>query len=369
MISVSSTHHRIIFHVDLDCFFAAVEIVQHPEYRGKPVVVGADPKQGYGRGVVTTASYEARKFGIHSGQPISQAWKACPHAIYVYPNFTAIEQASHRVMDLLRKHSNAFQQTGIDEAYLEMTEFCDYSNAKTIAIKIQDDIQAQTDLSVSIGIGPTKSLAKIATDLHKPHGIMIIFPDQIESILSELDVNTIPGIGKKSKYVFYEKGYKKVKDLFRASASQLYKDFGNCGKWIWMVIHGLDDRDIIEWHDRKSISEERTFAEDIQDYAVIKGKIKDLYQSIHKELKEKGQIYRTISLKIRFQGFETFLRSRTAEFPIDSVETGIEILNDLLQEFVQNPKKVRLVGVKLSQLEPRPKRKQNKMDRYYSGMY
>jgi len=353
---LSNQEIRIIFHFDLDCFFAAVECVLHPEYKGHPVVVGADPQGGKGRGVVSTASYEARKFGIHSGQPISQAYHACPTAIYVHSNFGAYSDASQKVMQIMRKYTNSFQQGGIDEGYMDMTDMCaDFTHAREVARQIQQEVFRKTQLTISIGIAATKSLAKIATDIQKPNGITVLEIEKIPEILGPLDVTKIPGIGKKSKEWYYRAGYRTINDLLHATYSQIRHTFGKWGEWIYFVIRGQDNRPVMEFHDQKSSSEERTFHEDTWDVNQIKERLYQCYRSLHQEMSNREMGYRTITLKIRFKGFETYTRTKSESEEITESYQGKKIIDHFLTEFMPLKKPVRLVGIKLSNFEEEKK--------------
>lgn len=346
---------RIIFHVDLDCFFAAVEILDHPEYKGFPVITGADPKKGKGRGVVSTCSYEAREFGLHSGMPISKAYHLCPQGIYVRANFSRIKEISDQVMNILNNYSPIFQKIGSDEAYLDMTEIAqDMNNAKEIANKIKDEVQSEVGITCSIGVAFTKSLAKIGSDCNKPNGITLITQENYKEILSPLKITRIPGIGKKSK-IYYEKhGFHIIGDFFKIPKHKMIAKFGDRGRWIFNLINGNEERKV---HDsnyishRKSISKERTFYEDTGDYQEILAKITELNDKIHDILEKKGILYRTISLKIRFQGYETYLRSKSFNSAIRNKKKALEVVLDLYQEFYRKKKKIRLIGLKFSNLK------------------
>ncbi|MFX0058613.1 MAG: DNA polymerase IV [Candidatus Hodarchaeota archaeon] len=345
--------NRIILHCDLDCFFAAVEERDNPEYRGKPVIVGADPNKGKGRGVVSTCNYEARKYGLHSAMPISKAFQLCPHGIYLQPNFNKYKEASNKVMQILSSYSSKFQQVGIDEAYMELTgPNCSFGQARDIAKEIQKSIADQVGITLSIGCAPTKSIAKIASDYNKPSGITIIEPENIERFLSNLDITKIPGIGKKSKMYYMEKGIKVIGDIIKTPLYKMIEKFGKNGEWIWKVANGLDNRDVKDFHEeRKSISKERTFYEDTEDLGVILSKLEEINDRIHKSITKNNIFYRTITLKIRLEGFLTFTRSKSLPFPIQNKKKVMEIIIDLLNEFTKLNKKIRLVGIKLSNLQ------------------
>ncbi|MFX0028983.1 MAG: DNA polymerase IV [Candidatus Hermodarchaeota archaeon] len=358
--------NRLIVHCDLDCFFAAVEIRDNPQYRKKPVIIGADPKEGKGRGVVSTCSYEARKFGLHSGMPISQAYLRCPHGIYLRPNSEKYYAASKQVMTILRRYSKDFQQLGGDEAYLDLTETClDYEEAKENALKIQREVSENVGITISIGIAPTKSLAKIASDCNKPNGITIFEPENFKEILEDMDITRIPGIGKKTKVFYYKKGIKKVGDILNTSLPKMISLFGEHGKWIWKVVNGFDNRRVKEFQEeRKSISAERTFFEDTDDFNVILSKLGDINEKIHKTIFKNQITYKTISLKIRFEGYQTYTRAKTLPFHIQDKERVLEVILELFQEFFSNMKKVRLVGIKLSSLERNNKIRQTNLLNY-----
>lgn len=340
---------RIILHCDLDCFFAAVEMRDNPEYKNKPVVIGADPKGGRGRGVVSTCSYEARKFGLHSAMPISKAYKLCPHAIYLRPNHQKYSKVSTNVMEILKEYSDNFQKVSIDEAYLELTEYCnDLKKARKIAKKIQEKILEKIGISLSIGIGSTKSIAKIASDFKKPKGITCVPARKIKDFLKNMDITRIPGIGKKTKKIYHKQGIRKIQDFYDFKLSQLMQTFGKTAKWVWKVINGLDKRALDEKHKRKSISKERTFREDVKDCNKIISTLETLNHRIHQKARKMRIFYRTVTLKIRDEDFETFTRSFSFLYPLQNQKLALEHILELYTEFQEINKKIRLVGVKIS---------------------
>jgi len=358
--------NRLILHCDLDCFYAAVEIRDKPQYKGKAVIIGADPKEGKGRGVISTCSYEARKFGLHSGMPISQAYIRCPHGIYLQPNFKKYSQASKQVMEILSRYSKDFQQMGNDEAYLDLTDSClNYEKAKENALRIQKEIIEKVGLTISIGIAPTKSLAKIASDCNKPNGITLFRPENFNVLLKNMDITRVPGIGKKTKVYFYKKGIKKIGDILNTSLSKMVNLFGERGKWIWKVVNGFDNRKVKEFQEeRKSISAERTFFEDTDDFSSILAKFMDINEKIHRMVIKHHIAYKTISLKIRFEGYVTYTRAKTLPFHIQDKDRVMEVILELFREFSNNMKKVRLVGIRLSNLERNHKIRQTDLLNY-----
>ena len=357
---------RMILHCDLDCFFAAVEIRDNPLYRGKPVIIGADPKEGKGRGVVSTCSYEARVFGLHSGMPISQAYKRCPQGIYLRPNGEKYRKVSKQVMKILEKFSDTFQQVVSDEAYLDVTDICsNFDEVRQVTENIQTDIYENLGMTISIGCAPTKSLAKIASDFNKPNGITVFTPESFKEQLKDLDIIKIPGIGKKSKEYFYKKGIRKIGDIIKIPLPMFIELFGKNGEWIWKIVHGLDNRKVKEFYEmRKSISAERTFFTDTEDLQEILSRLEDINKRIHKSVVKNNITYKTITLKIRFEGFLTYTRSKTLPYHIQDKDIVMDVILKLYDEFSNKNKKIRLVGIKLSNLEKNIRSRQTNLLSY-----
>lgn len=347
---------KFIFHVDLDCFFAAVYLLDHPEHKGLPIIVGADPKKGKGRGVVSTCSYEAREYGVHSAMPISQAYRLCPRGIYVKVDFSKIRQISQQVMSLLEAVSDILEQTSIDEAYLDCTAICtNFKQAYNIAFNLKERIKNETGVTCSIGVSFSKTLAKIGSDYNKPDGVTIITQENYQDLLKNLKITRIPGIGKKSKQYYHKRGYFTLGDFYQRELSVIRSHLGKNGVWAWRAAHGLDQREVhkhTQVHAPKSISKERTFGEDVSDFDQILQKIEDLNLKIHAKMEKKDLFYRTISIKIRFQGFETFTRAHSFNTPIRNQETALETARSLLNEFQKNNKKIRLIGLRFSNFSP-----------------
>jgi len=347
---------RFILHSDLDCFFAAVEERDNPKYLGKPVIIGADPKDGKGRGVVSTCNYEARKFGLHSAMPISQAYKRCPHGIYLHPNFEKYHKASKEVMEIVNSYSDLFQQVSIDEAYLDVSDKCvNYKEVRDLAEKLKDEVQKKVGITISIGCAPTKSIAKIASDHNKPNGVTVVKPEYIKIFLGPMDITKIPGIGKKSKIFYNKKGIKTIGDIINLTLPKMIRLFGKNGEWVWNVANGFDTREVKEFHgDRKSISKERTFYEDTDDLNVILSKLEEINNRIHKNVIKNKIYYKTVTLKIRLEGFITFTRSRSFTHHVQDKNQVLKVIIELLSQFSTVNKKVRLVGIRLSNLEKAP---------------
>ncbi len=350
--SQESSDNKKIFHVDIDAFFAAIEIRDDPSLVGKPVIIGADPKKGLGRGVVTTCSYEARKFGLHSAMPISKAYKLCPHGVYLHGRYEKYHEASGQVMNLLKGFDVDFQQTSIDEAYLDFTDKCStYIDAFKIAKLIQIKILDEVGITCSIGVSHTKTISKIASDFNKPNGITIIERDKVQQFLGPMEITKIPGIGKKSKYTFYNKGIFTIKDLYSAGLSKLVQNFGDHGVWIWNFVMGLDSRPVKQHYNRKSIGKERTFMEDEADSHKIIEKLSELNSRIHDILVEQKFRYSTITMKIRLRGFITYTRSKTMTTALCDKDRAYKVLLEMYESFYTEKSKVRLIGVRFSNLE------------------
>ena len=347
---------RFILHCDLDCFFAAVEERDNPKYIGKPVIIGADPKDGKGRGVVSTCNYQARKFGLHSAMPISQAYKRCPHGIYLRPNFEKYHKASKEVMEIVNSFSDMFQQVSIDEAYLDVSNKCiNFKEVRGLAEEIKDEVQKKVGITISIGCAPTKSIAKIASDCNKPNGITIVEPHQIKDFLKNFDIIKISGIGAKSKLYYNKKGIKTIGDIINLTLPKMVQLFGKNGEWVWNVANGFDKREVKEFHgDRKSISKERTFYENTDDLNVILSKLEEINDRIHKNVIKNKIYYKTVTLKIRLEGFITYTRSKSFTHHVQDKEQVLKVIIELLNQFSTVNKKVRLVGIRLSNLEKAP---------------
>ena len=347
---------RFILHCDLDCFFAAVEARDNPKYIGNPIIIGADPKNGKGRGVVSTCNYEARKFGLHSAMPISQAYKRCPHGIYLHPNFEKYHKASKEVMEIVNSYSDMFQQVSIDEAYLDISDKCkNVIEVRDLAKKLKDEVQKKVGLTISIGCAPTKSIAKIASDHNKPNGVTVVKPEYIKKFLSPMDITRIPGIGKKSQLYYNKKGIKTIGDIINLTLPKMVQLFGKNGEWVWNVANGFDTREVKEFHgDRKSISKERTFFEDTDDFNEILSKLEEINNRIHKSVIKNKIHYKTVSLKIRLEGYLTFTRAHSFIHHIQDKKKVLRVITELTNEFSTMNKKVRLVGIKLSNLKKSP---------------
>jgi len=335
----------------MDHFFTAVETREHPEYKEKPVVVGADPKEGKGRGVVSTCNYEAREYGIRSGMPISRAWKRCPHAVYLPVNHKLYAEVSSRIMKILRKYADKFEQWGIDEAFLEVsTKVKDYEDAKRLAQKIKQEVYRKEELTCSIGVGPNKLMAKIASDFKKPNGLTLVEEKDVEAFLAPLPVNKLLWVGKKTAQKLNAIGIETIGDLANYDPSVLAEKFGVWGTQIYLSAHGIDKSEVQERWEVKSMGRDTTFEEDTSDVNYILETLDALAEDVHKQLVESNFTCKTVTVKIRYENFETHTHGKTLPFPTDRLRDIQKTARELIQEFLRHDRKVRLVGVRLSSL-------------------
>jgi DNA polymerase IV (DinB-like DNA polymerase) len=350
--SMNESPPRIILHLDMDSFYASVEMCEHPEIRGKPVVVGADPKNGAGRGVVATCSYEARAFGIRSAMPISQAFALCPHAVFLPPDFPRYVQASADIMVILRSYGFPLQQVSIDEAFLDVSRLGSFSAARELSSEIKKTIHTKLGLNCSIGVGPGKIIAKIASDFKKPDGLTVVEPDDREDFLAPLPVRKIPGIGKKSEADLFEIGITTIGDLAKYDIQSLIGRYGQGAFSLQAIARGIDDSEVEERDGMKSVSREITFDTDTSDTQVISRTMDTLVQEVHSSLVEEHLRFRTLTLKVRYTDFITRTRARTLPHATDEEKIIWTCARALLRETLDD-RKIRLLGLKLSSLEKR----------------
>ena len=317
------------------------------------MIVGADPKNGKGRGVVTSCSYEARKFGVRSGMPISMAWKLCPQGIYVPPDFELYGETSERVMNIMRDFADIFEQTSIDEAYMDVSKRCKtYDDAKLLASKLKEALKEREGLTVSVGISPSKSISKMASEMQKPDGLTAVQPEQVDKFLEPLPVSRISGVGKKTTEFLHEKGIETIGQLREVEAKKLTDWFGKGGVWLWAIANGIEETPVEERGLRKSISVEQTFERDIQNKTMVRDALESLSHEVHDRLLGEGLWYRTVGIKVRFEGFVTFTREKTHTGYVDDLGVIREYVKLLFREFEKDRRKMRLVGVRLSDLKP-----------------
>jgi DNA polymerase IV len=337
-----------ILHIDMDAFFSAVEQRRRPELAGKSVVVGGegDPAK---RGVVSTASYEARKFGIHSAMPLRTAYKLCPHAIFLPVDYEEYSRVSKEVKVILREFSPIMEDVGIDEAFLDISSI-DRPSEK-IAEEIKKRIRGETGLTCSIGIAPNKLLAKMASDMQKPDGLTIIMEDDIQGRIWPLPARKLRGVGPKTEAYLKDMGIQTVGDLASLSLDRLIEEFGQSyGSYLYEASRGIDESPLVTHWEPKSISRETTFQRDVDNWQVIAKTLVELTKEVVLNMKEEGYQGRTVTLKIRFNDFMTYTRAKTLSQHIDSEEEVRKAVFNCLSR-VEIKKKVRLIGVRVVNLK------------------
>lgn len=342
---------RVILHVDLDAFFPSVEVREHPELKGKPVVVGADPKGGTGRGVVSSASYEARKFGIRSAMPISKAWRLCPECVYLRPHFDLYVPASNSIMNILRSHADKFEQGGIDEAYLDISsKVKNFDEATEFAKRLMEEVLEKERLTCSIGVGPNKLIAKIDSDYRKPYGLTVVKEEDVKDFLFPLEVRKIPGVGRKTESVLKELNINTISDLSSAKPEILARLFGVWGTRLHDCANGIDSSEVVEEYETKSIGRDTTFETDLDNEAQIFQNLDGLAEEVHAEVVANGFKFKTITVRIRYEDFDTHTRSKSLVFPTNDLDILRNSAKRLIAAFLRGNRKIRLIGIRVSSL-------------------
>ncbi len=335
----------------MDAFFASVEEKRDPEIIGKPVVIGGsgDPTQ---RGVVSTASYEARKYGIHSGMPLRTAYKLCPHAAFLPVDYEEYSRVSGIIKDIFRLSSPVMEDAGIDEAFLDVSDIADVDRpAIEIAQEIKQKVTEETGLTCSIGIAPNKLLAKIASDMQKPDGITVIREDDIESRIWPLPVRKLWGVGPKTEAHLKKMVINTIGELAALSLEMLIDTFGGSyGNYLYEASRGTDNSLLVTHWEPKTISRETTFQADTDNWQTIAKNLAELTREAAAELKERGYKGKNVTVKIRFNDFKTYTRAKTMDGPTDVLDVIRKTAFFCLGNFELKNKKVRLVGVRIGGL-------------------
>lgn len=342
---------RAIIHVDMDAFYAAVEQRDHPAYKGRPVIVGADPKRGKGRGVVAACSYEARAFGIRSAMPISRAYHLCPHAIFLPVRMDHYEEVSEEILRIFRRYTDLVEPLSIDEAFLDVTGSTRLFGEPTrIARRIKAEIWREERLTASVGVAPNKFVAKIASDFKKPDGLVVVRPEEVAAFLADLSVAYLWGVGKKTAASLQALGITTIGELARWPEDALSKRLGALGEELHGLSRGIDDRPVIPEAPAKSMGAETTFAIDLEDPHQIRQHLLRLAERVSARLRREGSAGATITLKLRFADFTTLTRSCTLREPITLTEEIYSRALALFQKILLRGRKVRLVGIAVSKL-------------------
>lgn len=337
-----------ILHADIDSFFASVEQIEHPSYRNQPVIVGSDPMNGNGRGVVSTASYEARKFGIRSAMPISKAFSICPNGIFVRPDMSLYSDYSERVMNIFKKYSPSVEQISIDEAFIDVSGVSKlFGDAVSIAQKIRDDVKKETSLTVSVGIASNKACAKIASDINKPDGLTVCPLGMEKEFISDLDITRLWGVGKKCADKLRNIGINTIGEIANRRCEEIVSMFGSNGYRIWMLSNGIDGDSVSETDEIKSISKEYTFQEDTDSAELLISTIRSMADYVTRDARRHLLKYKTVSIKLRFSDFTTITRSETLSEYSDDYMTAKKSAEKLLRANISF-KKIRLIGLSIS---------------------
>lgn len=332
----------------MDAFYASVEQRDFPEYRNKPVIVGGSPQ---GRGVVAAASYEARKYGVHSAMPASRAVRLCPKAIFVRPRFDVYKEVSGQIRAIFFDYTDLVEPLSLDEAYLDVTEnHIRLPSATLIAKQIKQRIKEQTRLTASAGVAGNKFLAKIASDMDKPDGLYVITPEESASFIEQLAIGKFFGVGKATQKKMESLGIKTGADLKTWSEIDLVKQFGKTGHHYFKIARGIDNRKVKPNRTRKSIGKERTFSEDISDIEWIKEFLLQLSEKIALSMQHMDAAGKTITLKVRYKNFETVTRSHTLSTFTNQTEDIGGVAVSLLKETEAEYREVRLLGISVSSL-------------------
>lgn len=336
-------------HIDLDAFFVSVEQVENPQLKGKPVVVGGRPQ---GRGVVAAASYEARAFGLHSGMPLVTASRLCPQAIFIQGSFPRYRDASQKFMAILADFSPYLEPMGLDEAYLDATGFESlHGSAKQMAVKIKQRVKAELGLTASIGIASGKVVAKVASELSKPDGLLEVAAGKERAFLAPLPIARLPGIGKKTGQKLKSLSITTIGKLSIMPLKALKSHFGASGEVLHRFASGIDEREVEPPAAAKSTSRETTFGQDTKDHALLKATLRYLGERVGADLRQKGKRARCVTLKLRYGDFSTITRRQTLSQSTDSdqtiFETGVRLLNKALSG---EKRAARLIGIGVSEL-------------------
>lgn len=340
---------RKIIHIDMDAFYASVEQRDEPSYRGKPVAVGGSPEH---RGVVAAASYEARKFGIHSAMPSRTAVQRCPHLIFVRPRFDVYRQVSEQIHDIFHQYTDLVEPLALDEAYLDVTNNKrGLPSATLIAKEIKERILSETHLTASAGVSINKFLAKTASGLNKPNGLTLIPPDKAETFAEQLSIDQFYGIGPKTAEKMRSFGVQTGADLKRWSEADLVRRFGKIGSFYYNIVRGIDEREVEPNRIRKSVGAEESFAQDLDDKDAMFAALKDIAETVKRRLDNAQTRGRTLTLKVKYADYTQVTRSRTCVDPIDDIDAMLEIAMELMDTTLVYEKNARLLGLSMSNLD------------------
>ena len=348
---INDTSRKII-HIDMDAFFAAIEVRDNPALRGKPVIIAKDPRQSGGRGVVSTCSYEARAFGVHSAMSSKEAYERCPQGIFISGNYEKYQEVGRQVREIFHRYTDLVEPMSIDEAYLDVTENkLGITSAVKIAKLIQFDIWQELQLTASAGVSYNKFLAKIASDMEKPRGLTVILPQDAQAVLSQLPIEKFYGVGKKSVEKLHELGIYTGADLLDVPEMTLIDQFGRFGYDLYRRARGISNSPVKTHRVRKSIGKERTYGKLLYRMEDIQKELSGLAQRVVHSLGKHQKVGKTIVVKIRYADFQTLTKRRTLDFPMADEEVILRIATEIVDQVGELDRGVRLLGITLTNLE------------------
>src|SRR5665647_1485043 len=342
---MQASSSNLIAHFDLDSFFVSVEYIRDPTLKGKAVIVGGSKE----RGIVTTCSYEARKFGVHSAMPMKTAMRLCPHAIVVKGTYGEYGRYSRWVTQIIASKAPLFEKASIDEFYIDLSGMDTFFNPLQWTIDLRELITTETGLPISFGIGRNKMVAKMATNEAKPNGFLQVPEGKEKEFLSNLELNKIPGVGEQTSQVLLHHGFKFIRDIYKTTPEKLESILGKWGFDLWNKAQGIHHSTITPYHEAKSISTENTFDENVTDINKLMSEIVRMTEKIAFELRKEEKVTGCITVKIRYPDFETTSRQTSISYTCADDEI-IPVAKDLFHKLYKNEKPVRLLGVRLSDL-------------------
>jgi DNA polymerase-4 len=332
----------------MDCFYAAVHMRDDPSLRGKPVVIGGRPES---RGVVAAASYEVRRFGVHSAMPSSRARRLCPDAIFIPPDFRRYSRESEKIFAIYHEFTPLVQAVSIDEAYLDVSDHLgEAGSATALAKEIRRRVREERGLTVSVGVGPNRLIAKIASDFDKPDGLTVVRPEKVQAFLDPLPVRRLHGVGPATERALVEMKVQTVADLRGVELDDLIGRFGKQGRILYEFSRGIDERPVETHRERKSLGTENTYAEDLTDFTAMEDEVSRMADELAGSLARTGLAGCTVTLKVRYEDFTTVTRSRTYAMPVFDRATIAACALDLLRRTEAPKRPVRLLGVTSSNL-------------------
>ena len=337
----------MILHIDMDAFYCSVEERDRPELVGKPVIVGGTPE---GRGVVAAANYEVRKYGVHSAMPAATARRLCPHAVVLPARHSYYAKVSHQIREIFQRYTPLVEPLSLDEAFLDVkASEALFGSSAQIGRKIKTEIAETLNLVASVGVAPNKFLAKIASDLDKPDGFLVVNPDHVQDFLDPLPVSRLWGVGKVSQKTLHKRGVHTISALRQLSQAELQKLFGKVGAHLWRLAHGIDDRAVVPDSEAKSISHETTFDVDITDRETLRSWLLELTEQVGRRLRRHQLYGRTVQIKVRFEDFRTITRARTLSEPTHITQEIWRVAAALLEQNLSTEHRgVRLLGIGVS---------------------